>query len=266
MEDERQVVGVVRALAAVELFAALPESTLADVARHVRVRVVTRGEIVVREGDPGDGLLVLVSGSLSFSRIGAGGERVVLHVQRAPHSLGEVSLLDGQPRSLTVEALERCTLLLLPRKAFLELVRTEPALLDALLRQLGQMVRRLSDQTSDHVFLDLGGRLAKALVQLGDELRPGTEPVVVEITQTRLAEMVGGSRQSVNQALAGFATRGLVQVNGRSLHLLDRLGLRRRARLPAIAPMPDLGPGPRGPGQRPGRPGPALRSLEPPRA
>jgi len=224
---------IARALRGVELFAGLPPVVVGQVAAHVGERRVERGEIVVREGEPGDSLLVLVAGSLAFSRHSDGGERAVLHVQRAPYSLGELSLLDGEPRSVTVEALEPSTLLVLPRGAFLALVRTQPALLEPLLRQLGGMVRRLSDATADHVFLDLGGRLAKALVQLGDALRPGLDPVVLEVTQGRLAEMVGGSRQSVNSALAGFAARGLVAVDGRTLHLLDRPGLRRRAHLPA---------------------------------
>jgi hypothetical protein len=67
-------------------------------------------------------------------------------------------------------------------------------------------------------------------------VRPGKDSVVIEVTQGRLAEMVGGSRQSVNQALAGFASRGLVEVEGRSVRLLDRAALRRRAKLPDLEP------------------------------
>ncbi|MGZ6827564.1 MAG: Crp/Fnr family transcriptional regulator, partial [Mycobacteriales bacterium] len=85
-----------------------------------------------------------------------------------------------------------------------------------------------TEQAADHVFLDLAGRGAKALLRLAG---PGSPPVVA-ITQSRLAEMSGGTRQSVNQVLGGFGQRGLVHLEGRRILLTDVAGLRRRAHLP----------------------------------
>jgi CRP-like cAMP-binding protein len=94
---------------------------------------------------------------------------------------------------------------------------------------MAAQMRRLTSLTSDWVFLDLGGRLAKALVTLADLTSPGDAPCTLLIPQARLAEMVGCSRQRVNEALAGFATRGLITREGRTLLLKDRPGLRVRA-------------------------------------
>ncbi len=226
----------VAALRSVEMFAGLPAETLETLARRCEHRSARKGEVVVEQGGEGDALLVLISGALAIVRLSPSGERMVLHVLRPPDALGELALIDGEPRSARVEATEPSRLLALSRAAFLQLVDEEPALVLPLLRGLAKMMRRLTDQTSDHVFLDLAGRLAKTVVQLGDQVRPGNDPVVIEVTQGRLAEMVGGSRQSVNQALSAFSHRGLLEVEGRSIRLIDRPGLRRRARLPDPAP------------------------------
>jgi CRP/FNR family transcriptional regulator, cyclic AMP receptor protein len=138
-----------------------------------------------------------------------------------------VALLDGAPRSASAEALEDTTVLALSRAAFLELVRGQPPILDAVMRSFGALIRRLTDQTADHVFLDLPGRVAKALVRLaGDSKAP---LVTIELNQSQLAEMAGGSRQSVNQALGTFANRGWLHTEGRRIVVTDVAALRRRA-------------------------------------
>ncbi|HZN76321.1 MAG TPA: Crp/Fnr family transcriptional regulator, partial [Micromonosporaceae bacterium] len=141
--------------------------------------------------------------------------------------LGELSLLDGSTRSLSAEAIEDCSALALSRNAFLELVHSNPRFLDAVMRSLGALVRKLTEQTADHVFLDLPGRVAKTLVRLaGDSHAP---MVTIELNQSQLAEMAGGSRQSVNQAIGSFATRGWLRTEGRRIVVTDLPALRRRA-------------------------------------
>ena len=94
-------------------------------------------------------------------------------------------------------------------------------------RSFGSLIRRLTDQTADHVFLDLPGRVAKTLVRLaGDQRAP---LVTIELNQSQLAEMAGGSRQSVNQALGQFASRGWLHTEGRRIVVTDVNALRRRA-------------------------------------
>ncbi len=220
---------VVAALREVELFTGLDEQALVQIAAVARPRDYDRGELLFVEGEVGDALLILVSGSVTVFRTSADGERAALNVLEPPEVLGEVALLDGAPRSASVEATEPTLVLSLSRAEFFGLLRHQPAVLEPLMRQLGTMVRRLTEQAADHVFLDLAGRVAKALLRLAGQ---GSPPVVA-ITQSRLAEMSGGTRQSVNQVLGGFAQRGLVHLEGRRVLLTDVPGLRRRAHLPA---------------------------------
>jgi CRP/FNR family transcriptional regulator, cyclic AMP receptor protein len=215
------------ALTGVEIFAALePEQRQRVIAAAVP-RTYRKGQLLFVENDPGESLIILRRGAVAVFRTSPSGERAVLNVVRPPDVLGEVSLLDAGPRSLSAEAIEDTTALALSRAAFIELVHANSRILDAVMRSLGGLVRRLTEQNADHVFLDLPGRVAKTLVRLaGDSQAP---MVTIELNQSQLAEMAGGSRQSVNQAIGSFANRGWLRTEGRRIVVTDLAALRRRA-------------------------------------
>jgi CRP-like cAMP-binding protein len=144
-----------------------------------------------------------------------------------------VAILDDSPRSASVIAVEPTTVLLLPRSTLLEQMATHPAVLNAVLCSLGQLVRRLTEQTGDLVFLDLGGRVAKVLVQLAQSHAPDERRLVVDVglSQSDLASMVGATRPAVNHILQRFAAQGLISVDGRAILIRDPSALRRRAGL-----------------------------------
>jgi CRP/FNR family transcriptional regulator, cyclic AMP receptor protein len=215
------------ALAGVELFADLEPEVRQRVIAAAVPRTYRKGQLLFMEGDPGESLIVLRRGSVAVFRTAPSGERAVLAVVRPPNVLGEVSLLDASTRSASAEALEDCSALALSRAAFMELVHSNPRILDAVMRSLGALIRRLTDQKADHVFLDLPGRVAKTLVRLaGDSQAP---LVTIELNQSLLAERAGGSRQSVNQAIGSFANRGWLRTEGRRIVLTNVAALRRRA-------------------------------------
>jgi CRP/FNR family cyclic AMP-dependent transcriptional regulator len=121
---------------------------------------------------------------------------------------------------------------MLLRSRLLDLMHRHPGLADELLRMLGQLVRRLTEQAGDLAFLDLAGRLAKLLLQLADKYGQAQDGVLDRhLTQSDLAAMIGASRPAVNRALQSLATRGLVEVHGHTIKLRDVAGLRRRAEL-----------------------------------
>lgn len=215
------------ALTGVELFADLEPEVRQRVIAAAVPRTYRKGQLLFMEGDPGESLIVLRRGSVAVFRTSPTGERAVLAVVRPPNVLGEVSLLDASTRSASAEALEDCSALALSRTAFMELVHSNPRILDAVMRSLGALIRRLTDQKADHVFLDLPGRVAKTLVRLaGDSQAP---LITIELNQSQLAAMAGGSRQSVNQAIGSFANRGWLRTEGRCIVLTNIAALRRRA-------------------------------------
>lgn len=214
------------------LFGALEEDTLYRLAERADERTCDKGEIVVQEGQPGGSLFVVVNGLLKVFVTSPGGEEMVLVTLKPADVFGELALVDGGPRSASAQALERSTLLVLGRNALLEIVREEPSLTDALLRSVGALVRRLTAQAADLVFLDLHGRVAKLLLGLAEDQGEQTESGKVldlHMTQSDLAHMVGGSRQSVNQILRSFEERGYVELRGRQILVKEPESLRRRA-------------------------------------
>ena len=215
------------ALTGIPLFAGLEPEVRARVIAAAVPRTYRKGQLLFVENDPGESLIILRRGSVAVFRTSPTGERAVLNVMRPPETLGEVSLLDGAARSASAEAIEDTSALALSRAAFIELVHANQRILDAVMRSLGTIIRRLTDQNADHVFLDLPGRVAKTLVRLaGDSQAP---MVTIELNQSQLAEMAGGSRQSVNQAIGSFAARGWLRTEGRRIVVTDLVALRRRA-------------------------------------
>lgn len=216
------------ALSRVELLRGLDDGVIGRLAGRVAHRTWRPGERLVEQGGPGDSLIALVAGAVTVYHEVAGGSRAALAHLTAPTTLGEVTLFDGAPRSATVEAVQPCAGLELRREDLLALLEDEPAFLDALLRSLGALVRRLSEQAADALLLDLPGKVAKVLVALD---AGGQDSV--RLSQARLAELVGCTRQSLNLVLRRFADRGLLQVvPGGGIILLDLQALRRRAGLP----------------------------------
>jgi CRP/FNR family cyclic AMP-dependent transcriptional regulator len=215
------------ALTGVEMFAGLEPEVRQRVLAAAVPRSYRKGQLLFVENDPGESLIILRRGAVAIFRTAATGERAVMSVMRPPAVLGEVSLLDGSARSASAEAIEDTSALALSRQAFMELVHANPRILDAVMRSLGALIRRLTEQTADHVFLDLPGRVAKTLVRLaGDTQAP---MITIDLNQSQLAEMAGGSRQSVNQAIGSFASRGWLRTEGRRIVVTDLAALRRRA-------------------------------------
>lgn len=221
-----------RALASSPLFAGLDEQTLTLVGERAVKRPMKKGRTIFYQGDSGDSLFVLTSGLVKVWVSSGEGEEMVLATLRAPDSFGELSAVSGARRSASATAIEDSTLIALGRDTLLDLAHRHPAVTDGLLVALGELARRITEQASDLVFLDLAGRVAKSLVQLADrDGHADGDTVLLELplTQSELGEMVGGSRQSVNQILKSFEGRGLLELRGREVAIVDLDALKRRA-------------------------------------
>ena len=219
-------------LGGTELFAGLDDEAMAQVEARARLRRYRRGETIFLEGDAGDGLFAVVSGLVKVFVTSPRGEELVLATVRPGEMFGELALIDGGGRSACAEAVEASELVSLDRASFVELLRQRPELVDRLLRTLGSLVRRLTGQAGDLVFLDLHARIAKLLLSLADQHTGGAGPqedIDVPFSQSDLARMVGASRQTVNQILRSFQATGFIALSGRHLRILRADALRKRA-------------------------------------
>ena len=212
------------------LFAGVSESDLTDLARHLRRHRYRRGEVIFHQGDPGDALHVVASGAVKISLPSPEGEEAIIATVRTGDFFGELSVLDTAPRSATATAVEPTETLSLHRDPFLEELGRNVALRDALLHALAGELRRLTGHVEELHFLNLAGRLASRLVRLAQEANSAPErgPDGVmsatldwPFTQSELAAMIGGTRQSVNRLLSELVDRGLVRIEHETLVIPD---------------------------------------------
>lgn len=212
------------------LFGQLDRDALQAVVDRFVTRTFRRGDTIFHQGDYGDTLFVVAEGLVNVYVVAEDGNELLLAQLHPGDSFGELAVIDGGRRTASAQAAESTTTLALLRPDFMGMLRDDPRLFTALLESLGQLLRRMLEQTSDLVFLDLAGRVAKQLLALAEAngRRDGDTWVLqLPLSQTQLAAMVGGSRPSVNQILRSFQDRGYLRVEGRRISI-DRPDLLRR--------------------------------------
>lgn len=217
---------LVDGLRANDLFRLVPGPDLTAVVEASRLRSYRRGQVVFQAGDPGDSLVVILSGRVKVAVRSADGGELILTTVGPGGSLGEVSVADGGDRSADAETVEDSTVVFVPRQVVLDLCNRVPAAAEALLNAVAGSLRRLTEATSDLVFLDLPRRVAKAVL---DHPRDPDGLIRWTITQEQLAHRVGGTRQSVNAALRGFQRRGWIELGDRAVLVKEPAALARFA-------------------------------------
>ncbi|MEZ0074077.1 Crp/Fnr family transcriptional regulator [Planotetraspora sp. GP83] len=214
-----------------EFLALLTADEIADLRAAGRTRRWDRGSTVMNEGETADWVLVLTSGRVKVSSHTASGTEVVLAVRGPGALVGDMSALDGHPRSGTVTALE-------PIEGFV--VHDFPGFLKdhgrvaVLLMRL--VIGRLRDADRKRVeygAFDTAGRVATRLVELAErygEPAEGGVKVALPLSQDELAGWTGASREAVSKALRSLRDRGLIETGRRRVIVYDLEGLRKRAR------------------------------------
>lgn len=222
----------VDALSRSPLFEQASRQIMDSLADRLRRRRFRRGEVIFHQGDPGDSLHIVASGAVKIVLPSAEGEEAIIATLRPGDFFGELALLDGAPRSATATALEPTDTLVLPRQVFSELLDTLPGLRDALFSGLAHELRRLTGHVEELHFLDLAGRLAMRLTRLARETEPdahGAFRLNWPYTQSDLAAMIGGTRQSVNRLLSELVDADLISIEPDTLVINDLDELARRA-------------------------------------
>jgi CRP-like cAMP-binding protein len=212
----------------VPLFAGLSPEVIEELAAGSRVRRYPAGQVIWSEGDPGDALLILEEGQLRIFRMGLDGQESVLAVIEPPATIGELALLDGEPRSATVVAQRAVTVRFVPRQTFRQLLAREPSMVYELLKTLARMVRASDERYSRVLGLDVPGRLAAWLLDRAarsEQTAGGPVTVMMRRSQGELAAELGTTRSTVNRALKDFEDRGLIAIEGEQVTLLHRAKL-----------------------------------------
>lgn len=210
----------------------LSDTERTAVLRAARRRDLGRGEVVFREGDPADSVHLVLAGHLAVSVSTADGERATLNVVGPGSHVGELALLArGAPRqrSATVVALEPSVTRVLTATAFRELCARHPTVQGLLVDLMAARIRELSGRLLEVMYVGLDRRLLHSLVQLTEIYPPHDGVHVIPLTQEQLADLVGGTRPTVNQVLQRLASEGVLTLGRGRVVIPDPRALRRRA-------------------------------------
>lgn len=215
------------------LFASLDDQAFAALTEELTEVELSRGSSLFHEGDPGDQLYFIVSGKIKLGRTAPDGRESLVAIMGPGELFGEMALFDPSPRSTSATAVSETRLAGLKHENLKKVIERSPDVSAQLLQALARRLRRTNESLADLVFSDVPGRVAKALLDLADRFgRPATDGILVahELTQEELAQLVGASRETVNKALADFASRGWLRLEPRSVVIMDVERMKRRAR------------------------------------
>jgi CRP/FNR family cyclic AMP-dependent transcriptional regulator len=216
-------------LGTVPLFSGLTREELESFAELARERSYPRGSVILFENDPGDSLLVVRSGRVKVVLIGEDGREVILAVLGVGQHFGELALIDEQPRSAHVIAMEDAMLIVLRRDDFRKRVESSPSVAWSLLAELSRRLRRADDKIGGLVLLDVPGRIARLLLDFAEE--SGNDQIEKALTHQTIAQMIGASRETVSRAMKDFQEAGWINVERRRISLANRPALEQRAQV-----------------------------------
>lgn len=220
-------------LRAAPLFKALDDETARTLRKSMVSQKLGKGQTLFKEGHPGDRLYLVVSGKMKLSHSSGDGRESVFMVLGPGEMFGELSLFDPGPRTSTAIAVTDAEVLGLSNTDIRPFLIEHPEVAQALLQALAHRLRRTSEAMSDLVFADVPGRVAKALIELSEKFGVKSAAGIQvhhDLTQEELAQLVGASRETVNKALADFASRGWIRLETKSVELLDLERLSKRSK------------------------------------
>jgi CRP/FNR family cyclic AMP-dependent transcriptional regulator len=204
------------ALSEISLFRGLPPERLRRLAEVLRKKTVPAGTNMITAEQPGEVVYIVLEGTVKILIEQMDGREVILAFLGAGDTVGEMSLVDSSGRSANVMTMEKCTLLWMDRATFQDLLKNSTDFAQNLVRLLASRLRMANEQIQSLSSLDVAGRLARQILaftdRYGRDSGDGTL-VPLRLTQSDLAELVGASRERVNQVMVDFRNRGFLSVD-----------------------------------------------------
>ena len=210
------------------LFAFLTDVELARLAHYARLQVFPGNSLIFSKGDKGASLLAVVSGRVKICSQSPDGKEVMLNVIQPGELFGEISLLDGRPRTADAVTMQESEILILERRDFVPFVRQNPDVAISLMEVLCGRIRRTSEQAENVLLRDMRINLAQVILRLATPKR-NSHIAVVDVTQKELGQMTGLSRESTNKQIQEWVRRGWVETYKGGLYVHNIAALQQYA-------------------------------------
>lgn len=209
----------------VPLFENLTDAELSSLAEVTQIRTFPKDNMIIWARDEGDSLFVTSSGRVKVSVMAKDGREMILSELGPGEFFGDMSLLDGQPRSANVTTMEETEALVIRRSDFLRALQTYPSIAVQLLVVLASRLRNADRQTANLALLGIADRICNVLVGLAEEEGVQTEHGYViknRPTHQTLANMTGTVRETVTRVLRRLEENGYIKTQGRELVILKQ--------------------------------------------
>ena len=191
----------------ISLFSNLSTEQISELEALGQERFAAKNSIVINEGDETDNLYIVLKGRVNALRSDESGRQFIINRFGPFDYFGEMSFFDRNTRCATVNARERCTFMVLPRKAFFEFAARHPEIYKNMITSLLEKLRRATQQIEELAFLDVYGRLARFIIE-----NQNAKGVIEEkLTQQEIADMVGASRETVNRIFNELVGGGYIK-------------------------------------------------------
>ena len=207
-------------LRAIPLFKDLSDKDLALINDLAIDKHVTKGNVVLTEGEVGDSLYAIISGRVKVFIGDEDGREIILKILGPGDFFGEMSMIDKQPRSASVSTLENSTFKVLSHTAFETAVEKAPRIATLVMQALAKRLRDADRKISTLALMDVYGRVANTLLELAITTN-GKVVVGEKLSQQDIANMVGASREMVNRILKDLSDRGYISVEAKTITIHD---------------------------------------------
>ena len=208
----------------VPLFSELEEDDLRQLTGVMREHRYGKNATIVRLGDPGDAFFILKSGLVKITLADQHDREMILRMLYPTDFFGEISLLDGMPRTATVTTLEPTEVLTIYREQFLNLIEESPKILLGMTVVLSRRLRETNESIRSLAFYDVYGKVARVLLGLASEEGRATEQGTVidlRLTHQELAEFAGISPGVMARTLSDFQQAGCLRIGSGTITILE---------------------------------------------
>ena len=206
------------------------EALALDLFSRASSQKLSVGDVLFRVGEDGSGCYRLDKGALKVMLTSPRGEEHTIALLTPVAIVGDLSMIDGLPRSATVMAMTDCELLFVSRLAFVEFTKRHPEIYHCLTDLLASRLRETDQTIAALTFLTWRGRVARALLEianaLGKQADSGEAVVERMVNQRELAAMAGVARENVNRVLSEWKRRGIVSYSDGRLQIHDKSALK----------------------------------------
>lgn len=211
-------------IASIPLFQGLSGEYHDELAMIVADQEFQRGGLIFSEGDAGTGFYVIIDGRVKIFKLSFDGKEQILHILGPGEPFAEVAVFTGSTYPANAVALEKSRLFFFPRKAFAELIATQPALAMNMLATLSLRLKQFAHMIEALSLKEVPGRLAAYI--LVDSKQNSTEQAIkLTVSKTQLASLLGTIPETLSRILTKMNRQGLIDIEGSTITIRDRQGL-----------------------------------------